>query len=392
MAKHRKAPQVVAPARGPAEEGATKSARAQMAALLALPILALFVGASFIVATLRRGASDKVVRKDSRAGDNPYTRAKAARGDLVTELLDALASSVAKDEKDRVLALTQEIVREGDEAVVHVEARLSARTAWNLDMAFLRILAAVRSEIATHALERFYSQLGREHVAYKIETARAIARSGGSISRESLLRVYAAEKDEKLRAELAKTLISIGVTKDALARAVPHCPTEVVSQAEQRDKLAVQMEAIEKLDPRTEQGLATLRQVLTSDSSLAVGLAALRRLAERSDDAAARLALDVALREAAGGDPQILQTNALAAVARIRSNVAREALGRMIRESGPLRVQAVAMAGAYGDAVYLPALEAATLAENPQLREAAEQAIASIKTRSAGVSPRTGRE
>lgn len=352
-----------------------------------LILFILIVGGIFLAATLRResGESDDSPSRASaaRKGTVSHEQIKGARETLIRELLKGLEAASGKADRAQTSEWVDGLVREGEAAVPLALESLKKTGVWNFRVALLDVFARIRTASSLSALEGFFATLQAKETALKIEIVRRMSRMGGSLPREALTRILGNEANESVRGEIAKALVALGLTPEETAKLQKRdrevLESQVKVKAEQRSRITT----LEKLDPRTETGLAELRKPALEESTVAIALLAFQKLEERGDGKAAEVLSLRVKAKAETNEAKIIQTNALAALTRMKASEARLAVKDVaLGEDESLRIQAVDLLGGYGDPAMIPLLEQAVLKDkSDRMAKAVERARVSIEAR-----------
>lgn len=309
------------------------------------------------------------------------------RLELIRELLRVLEVAASGSDRPKVAELSEGLVREGDATVTPAVEQFQKSRIWNYRIALLDVLSRIRTGSCLAALESCYATLHASETALKVELVRRIGRMGGGLTRECLARLLANEADETLREEMAKGLIALGVTPEEASTLQKRDRDILETQARLKDEQRSRIAALEKVDPRSDQGLADLKKAATEETVIAITLLAYRKLQERNDAVAAGILADRVKAPAETNDSRILQTNALASLAQMKVAEARLVVRDVaLGDDDSLRLQAVELLGGYGDRAMVPLLEQAALKDKSErMAKAAEKARVSIETRSRAV-------
>lgn len=353
--------------------------------LVLVPVALAIVAAGIGIVAWRRSHEPTVDAPSKRLPVPPPSTEQVAqkRLELIQELLRALEGAATKSDRPKVTELSDGLVRESEAAVTPVVETLKKTRVWNYRIALLDVLSRIRTAPSLSALESFYGTLQAPEKALKVEVVRRIGRMGGSLPRECLTRLLANESDDALRDEIAKGLVALGLTPSEASKLQKRDRDVLEAQVRLKDDQRSRIAALEKVDARSEQGLADLRKAAGEETTIAIALLAYRKLQERDDAAAATVLADRVKVPAESKDAKILQTNALAALAQMKVAEARVAVRDVaLGDDEGLRIQAVELLGGYGDRAMVPLLEQAALKDKSErMAKAVEKARVSIEAR-----------
>jgi len=321
--------------------------------------------------------------------EDPYERARSSRLAYIRELLAALKSATEKSDRKVVESISLDLVREGKESVAPSLEALKATANWNYRNALLSVLGKIRHPDAIKALEEFYGTLRSNEGAPKIEVVRLLGRLASGLGRQALLRLLERESDPPVREEIAKILVAIGLRPEELGVLKKEERALVEKGVQGEGVLRTKLDRIAKLDPKSDATLTELTPVALGEQTTAVALAAFRKLEERDDGKAAQLLAQRVQSKPDTDAGQIIQTNALASLCRMKAAEARLCVREFVLAQEPeIRHQAISLLGSYGDAAMIPLLEqVGREAAGEDTRKWAQEAAVLVRVREAKVPP-----
>ena len=356
---------------------------------VAIAALVLIVGISLVVATLRDSEKRKPAGQKSTTGASSsreaYTKLSESRQVLITDLIHALETATESNDRKKIQELSIELSRQGDAGIGMILQTLKENRAWNLRITLLDVLQAIRSQKAVLAFSDFYASLKKTEVALKLEILKRLSPMGGRITREALVKLLEGESDEEPRLEISKALVALGITPDEVsklgARDRELLGKDVSSKHEMRERLS----SLRNADPESEKDFADLKKTALEDRTIAIAIAAFRKLEERGDGDAATVLAQRVKAPAETNQDRIIQTNALAALTRMPAVDARLAVKDIALNGSPeLRLQVVHLLASYGDEAMIPLLEEIAKKDDSEpLGLAIERARVSIRARAA---------
>lgn len=351
---------------------------------IAAVALAAFASAMFVrrnsVAVPAKSVSG---RHDVEVGSQADADIGEARQTLISTLIRALEQAAIQGERRKVAALIDDLGRQGDHIIPPALESLSGNPPWNVRIALIETIAMRRSVPAVKALEQFYGSLTVTEKALKIETVRRMSTMGGTLARDSLCRLLALEGDNLVREETAKAVVAIGLTAEDLSGLSDKDRQALAGGVRSKDHQRSQVAMLQKIDPRTPEGLSELRKVASEQVAVAIAVLALEKLVERGDGQAAEIVAGLVRSSAETNEAKIIQTNALAALAKMRSIEARLAMKEFaLKADEPLSLQTIELLGSHGDRAMVPLLEQVLLKNRSDaVAGAVERAKRSIESR-----------
>ena len=328
----------------------------------ALGIVIVLVGIVFAVAVLRNRGGEGRSRVEASprptSSREAYQQVTETRKILVVQFVQALEAASERDDRPMVSELSKDLVAQGDHAVEEIVRTVKENRAWNLRIALLDVLQAVRTQRAVEGLSEAYRSLKDTEVALKIEIIRRLGRMGGGITRNALANLLADETSEKVRPEISKALVAMGMTPDEAEGLAEKDRALLAEDVAEKQALRKRLATIREADLKKTPDFAELRKIALEEKTIAVALEAFRKLQKREDGEAAAVLAERAKAPAETNQDKIIQTNALAALVRMRAADARIAVKEIALEGPPeLRVQIIELLGSLADQAMLPLLD-----------------------------------
>jgi hypothetical protein len=329
--------------------------------ILVLAIFSVVAMIGIFTKTDRKTAGNLTTVKSSNS-----PKSEELRDAYIRELLNELKSAIRKNDFQKINYISNSIAKFQIEALPLIEVALEDKEL-NFTTKLLEILQRIRSAKTIELLERYIAGLSPADKILKVEAIRTINKIGGLKAREILSKVLATEQDKDVKAFIEEHLTG---KKDK-----PTEPTQPTSPVK------IEQVNLEKIDLKTTEGFEKIKYALSSNTSIGTKLLALKKISQSYDNRAVDLLATIIKKDAISNEDRFIQTNAIASLARMRTNYARLTLKDLAIDSPlELKFQIIDLIGGYGDRVMIPLLEEIAKKE-PKTETNVKKAIAQINIR-----------
>jgi hypothetical protein len=277
--------------------------------LLSISILVFLIAGILARQLWHRSLAGSKAQKGS-ANLPSYQKFRETQRTFIKDSVAVLKDAVAKNDSVRVNEISRILPILGKEVIAELMVLLKERN-WNLNTEVLKILSNIHDPEVVQKLVEFYKELKPEEASMKEKVISAIASSGGYSSLPFLLNLYKEGKNEYISKKILSAYQALGGDMKVADKGAKRDNKE--------DKILVD---VKNLNPQKPEDFEKIKQILSQKANIGTKLIALQKLSERQD----KDSVDLLITIIKSGEDKIIQTNAIASLARMRTNYARLSL------------------------------------------------------------------